>query len=475
MSEVQKIRCNMPNDMLSQEELNNIEQKMYSRISGDEITYYGSSSSSNFSSTSGFLAKGEKLQEVINKDNDTLQKLKITHKQIADRLDNIYDQYLSLLFLIRHENEKIRKGLLARKNAKYIDREIKKNKSYESTKYKIETNLFVSTVSYMGAQECPFQNHQLDNSYNGYSYGSTDVTITNIDTKETFTYNTLLPHMIKTHQFFEGSVSHRVDPETVIRILGIKPDVDYESKYINEYGWDLAMSSSKPKMNRNNRTNLHDEDDNGLGSTPSEIEKSILALQTYSRDYTKFITSDKNKPNETYIVHAFLSTNTGYYIRVDNYLEAYEKKMSYREFRRLCHDNERKSLFSHGGFTPKSLIKSDEEIEKLCESEDIDFKRDINDMKTDVYMHLFISKQQTINSPLTGIRDYLFNGILNFFRSPVKVDQDTSNNSNDSKQALEYESDKTKINLFGIDIDIENITGYSNATYIKKKYSRVEI
>jgi hypothetical protein len=105
------------------------------------------------------------------------------------------------------------------------------------TKLKLESNLIVSILSYMGTQECPFQNHHLDGQYHGYTYRCTDITVTNTDTKETLTYNTLLQHMILTHQFFEGSVSHRIDPETVVRVLDIQPDIDYASKYIHRYGW----------------------------------------------------------------------------------------------------------------------------------------------------------------------------------------------------------------------------------------------
>lgn len=43
--------------------------------------------------------------------------------------------------------------------------------------------------------------------------------------------------MIRAHHFFEGSVEHRLDPETVVRVLNIQPNIEYGIKYIDTYKW----------------------------------------------------------------------------------------------------------------------------------------------------------------------------------------------------------------------------------------------
>src|SRR5579872_6871733 len=53
----QCIYCNLPNDQLTDQELNNIESKLYP----------------HGASVSGFLSTGEKLRDVIEKDKKTLR------------------------------------------------------------------------------------------------------------------------------------------------------------------------------------------------------------------------------------------------------------------------------------------------------------------------------------------------------------------------------------------------------------------
>lgn len=70
----------------------------------------------------------------------------------------------------------------------------------------VEDKYVIKTICYMGAQECPFQNKDLDKSYHGYEYGSTDFVINGKkDLTNKIQFNTLLVHMIKKHHFFEGS------------------------------------------------------------------------------------------------------------------------------------------------------------------------------------------------------------------------------------------------------------------------------
>jgi len=96
----------------------------------------------------------------------------------------------------------------------------------------------------MGAQECPFQDPN-DKKYYGYEYGSTDVLIENLNTGKKIQFNTLLPHMIRYHHFFESpNVSHRLDPKDVIEIFNLQEGIDYSPKYVTKYYWSIDMSSS---------------------------------------------------------------------------------------------------------------------------------------------------------------------------------------------------------------------------------------
>lgn len=179
-SDKDTIYCNLSNDKLCEEEWKLIESKMYAR--GESIT--------------GFLDPIDKLRDVIKEDQKTLEQLSITYKQITDRLKTII------------------------------------NKSCKTClRYKeictVESKFIVKCESYMGAQKCPFQNKDLDNEYHGYSYGDSDFTFINVSTNESIWFNTLLPHMIDAHHFFEGNVQHRLDPELVVRVLEILPGVDY--------------------------------------------------------------------------------------------------------------------------------------------------------------------------------------------------------------------------------------------------------
>jgi hypothetical protein len=186
--------CNRPTNELTSEEFKIIEQRMYAGVY----------------SASGFLAEDERLKDVIKKDNAYLESVGITHEQIADKIKMILDMHKEICFgtacgtghCMNHLN-----------NYSFLD-----------------NGLLVQYVSYMGGQSCPFHNKE----YKTNSEGHTDVTITNKDTKITF--NILLEHMIRYHQFFEGSVEHRLDPRKIIDMLDIKSGVSYKTPP-SKYSW----------------------------------------------------------------------------------------------------------------------------------------------------------------------------------------------------------------------------------------------
>lgn len=199
--------CNHAYHEISLEELSTIEKRMYA----------------GQMSESGFLAEGERLDDVYQKDKTFLESVGITYQQIVDRLETLLGKYY-----------------------RTVNLEYKKTKetNYGKTPTLVEGKYEITHTTWMGAQRCPFQNYDKDNGYHGYSYGDTDITIRNIENGSTISFNTLLTHMIKMHQFFEGSVSHRLDPQLVIETLDIKPNINYKAERKHYYSWQSSSSSS---------------------------------------------------------------------------------------------------------------------------------------------------------------------------------------------------------------------------------------
>jgi hypothetical protein len=192
--------------------------------------------------------------------------------------------------------------------------------------------------------------------------------------------------------------------------------------------------------------------------------KCIAALRTYSRDYVNITIDDLE--NEV-SVHAFLSSGTGDRLNIiKDYVDAYEKNLTYKEFRRLCYMRERERFPDpKTTFYPKFLIKTDDQIEEMCQEDDLNFRRELNDVMNGVYMHTFVVKTQKQKQKqkqesvfgLPQLRNYLVDRITN---------------DDDSNGAALTEP---KTNLFGLEINLTNVLKSSRTIYIKTKYSRVEI
>lgn len=208
-------KCNSSYETIPSDELIVIEQRMYP----------------GKYSELGFLQEGETLQKVYDDDKRFLEACNITYDQIADRLDTILGKYYRAL----NNESRVKKGSVYDRNPKL--------------EYVVEDTYRITSVSYMGAQGCPFQNKEKDPDYHGYEYGSTDVTIKNMVNSSTITFNTLLPHMIRCHHFFESpKSSHRLDPLQVIRTLEIQQNVDYKPQYKHYYSWSASSSCSHTQL-----------------------------------------------------------------------------------------------------------------------------------------------------------------------------------------------------------------------------------
>lgn len=137
------------------------------------------------SSIEGFLRRDEKLQDVINQDEETLKRLNVTYERIADRLQEIQEKAI---------------------------------KQWNDFKDVNVEDLKVKCTGYLGYQDCPWGCKGRD------ALSDHDFTIINPAVNQAIFCSQLHPHLIRKHKFFEGHTKYRVDPEIAIRILNIRED-----------------------------------------------------------------------------------------------------------------------------------------------------------------------------------------------------------------------------------------------------------
>jgi hypothetical protein len=150
----------------------------------EQIKHYESRMLPDRYSQVGFLKVGQSLFEVCQKDRDTLNKANITYEKMAASLEQFFQ---------------------------YDD---------NSTLGKFN----VRKMCTRGFQPCPFTiKFDISGGADCANHiGSFDITVTNLELKETITFPSLMPHLIRNHLFFEGT-DYRLDPEKAIRVLEIKP------------------------------------------------------------------------------------------------------------------------------------------------------------------------------------------------------------------------------------------------------------
>lgn len=159
----------------------------------------------------GFLGSNESLETVIAQDSQTLEKLGVSHEEVANAIEKV------LLEI-------------------YDKRELSSPDSRTPNLYNPETiphftpdnlpdadmgchvgNLQVFRQQYRGFQECPW-GCSID-----FHWGSFDFLILNRSTGEYFTGPGLIIHLIRQHHFFEGEgTPFRTDPIKAIRVLGLR-------------------------------------------------------------------------------------------------------------------------------------------------------------------------------------------------------------------------------------------------------------
>ncbi len=140
-------------------------------------------------SETGFLARGEKLTEVIARDDEALRILGYTHAEVADLLEHLTSRVaFSGTFPYRTQNGR-------------------------------QYNIRVATyrgATQRGMQDCPWG----DGIDINISPSNADIDILSVGGERVLRIAGLLPHLIREHHFFEGSTPYRTAPEDIVAVLG---------------------------------------------------------------------------------------------------------------------------------------------------------------------------------------------------------------------------------------------------------------
>lgn len=133
-----------------------------------------------------FLAEGQTLNQVRNRDQEALQILRYTHKEIADLVRDVYRAWSNL------------------QNTQFI---------YHTP---FQKDISVTVKVTRGLKPCPWKENKRPNLKDNPS---------NVDFHLTYNHITivicgLLAHLIEDHGFFEGRPPYRVAPEKIVEFLG---------------------------------------------------------------------------------------------------------------------------------------------------------------------------------------------------------------------------------------------------------------
>jgi hypothetical protein len=226
--------CDVQN--MTEEELLEVQSKCYAHKLSDR----------------GFLKADEKLKEVLEKDAKWLSDNKLTTKQLSDRLIWLIERARRKKDVAGASLVEEKKSLEAAMSKDVVRAAAKQwSISLQENGVLLDNKWLVASERYSGAQICPFQPNS-NKCYFGYKYGSEDFLIYNLLSGEVIVVNTLLPHMIQQHGFFEGSVKHRVGPQEIARVCEIQPSVDYTPQWKKAYKWRLKSSvpsAYSPELN----------------------------------------------------------------------------------------------------------------------------------------------------------------------------------------------------------------------------------
>ncbi|MBI2139661.1 hypothetical protein HYU14_01955 [Candidatus Woesearchaeota archaeon] len=156
--------------------------------------------------SSGFIGPSQTLREVIKADAQALNQYGITYEQIADRLS------FFMQWAFREESNST--GRLYCEGVP------------------VDGKFMVFLHRSLGSIPCPFFYSLVrDEKDFGREYtcgaGSCSFEVKNEQDHSEISFPSLMPHLVRDHHFFEGDVPGRLNPEDAIKVLEIKPGVDY--------------------------------------------------------------------------------------------------------------------------------------------------------------------------------------------------------------------------------------------------------
>lgn len=159
------------------------------------------------SSEVGFLLEGQRLEQILKTDAATAERCGVTLYQLGCVLERMVLKY--------NQGEYEIDGI-----------------------YRI-----IPGISTCGYQECPFA--ELDPV--PIQYGRSSVRVEKIGTGESFTFESLVAHLVKDHGFCEGpSTPYRLDLERAIQFFNIQPGQDYTPQIATTSRWKSVHLRSGP-------------------------------------------------------------------------------------------------------------------------------------------------------------------------------------------------------------------------------------
>jgi len=164
-------------------------------------------------SNGGFLGMNESLEDVIAKDEQTVTKLGISYEQIASSMERIWITAVNKTHQLTAVHNFDWETDFPQLHKPGTTPSFSLSNLPDLNKGIIIDDFQVFMVQYRGFQICP---------WHCSAFGGSDFMVLNRRTGESFAAPDLIIHLIREHGFFEGFQSpYRVDPEKVIRTLGI--------------------------------------------------------------------------------------------------------------------------------------------------------------------------------------------------------------------------------------------------------------
>lgn len=182
------------------------------------------------SSRIGFLTQGERLADIIARDEKTCADRGITPRQIADRLETLVGRAkrrVGLALRRRERGDEVDGFMNGRGGGVLLE------------------GFRITGIHYRGLQDCPFEETR-GATCEPFIYSAGNYSIEHVDTKREIRFPGLIIHLAREHHFFEGSVTYRLEPSEAIDVLGLERDVDYTPKYATQTIWHGVMATGDP-------------------------------------------------------------------------------------------------------------------------------------------------------------------------------------------------------------------------------------